>query len=225
MHSLPAASRVQHLRSLLAQHFSTPPNALNEAVLESGLPEFDALKIPCGALTEIISQRGCNRLLYRLLQTWLAKHRAILIDGRNAFDPQALRQKELNRLLWLRCENAAEAIKSADLVVRDGNISLVILLFALNTPTEMRRVPATAWHRLQMLAEKSGVTLLLFNREAQAQCARLRLCVSEDSDPVSLTDLYRVPEELPLSLTVDKRRRKEWKSEDFSQVVRNNYCP
>ena len=77
----------------------------------------------------------------------------------------------------MRCREAWEAIKAADLAVRDGNVPLVILLLTLNPAGELRRIPATAWHRLQMLAEKSAVTLLVFTPQAQIGCARLRLSV------------------------------------------------
>ena len=86
-------------------------------------------------------------------------------------------QGELNRLLWIRSRDAWEAIKAADLAVRDGNVPLVLLLRTLNLPGELRRIPATVWDRLQMLAEKSAGTLLVFTPEAQIGCARLLLSV------------------------------------------------
>jgi hypothetical protein len=109
-------------------------------------------------------------------------------------------------LLWTRCHHAWEAIKTADLTIRDGNIPLVILLLTLNSTSELRKIPATAWHRLQLLAEKSAVTVLVFSSHAQVGCARLRLSVS---GAFPLAKLHRCRAELisKLNLQVERRRK------------------
>jgi hypothetical protein len=108
-------------------------------------------------------------------------------------------------LLWVRCRTAAEAIKAADLAVRDGNVPLVLLLLTLNPASELRRIPATAWHRLQMLAEKSAVTLLIFTPQAQVGCASLRLSVS---GAFPLEALQQCRRDLLPSLRVNLERRR-----------------
>jgi hypothetical protein len=207
---MPSSSdKVIQLRQLLAERFGHGKPTVEE-IFQVGLPAIDEIGIPRAALTEIVSSPsrgpGGGLLLYSLLHTALRKgERALVVDGKAAFAPEALPQAELNRLLWTRCREAWEAIKVADLAVRDGNVPLVILLLTLNPPTELRSIPVTAWHRLQMLAEKSAVTLLIFTAQPQVGCARLRLSVG-GAFPLDKLHVCR-DELLPaLEVRVDRRR-------------------
>jgi hypothetical protein len=169
--------KIRQLREWLAEKRAGVPVATADCFL-SGLPALDEIGLPKGALTEIVTPlgegAGGTLLLYALLHAALGRGtRTALIDGRNSFQPRGLPAAELPRLLWSRCAHAAEALKIADLLLRDGNLPLVVLHLALNPARE--RVPATAWHRLQMLAEKSAVTMLVFTRAAQIGPARLRI--------------------------------------------------
>ena len=47
-----------------------------------------------------------------------------LIDGHDQFDPQSAGSSALSGLLWIRCHTATEAMRSADLLLRDGNLPL-----------------------------------------------------------------------------------------------------
>ncbi|HEY0256665.1 MAG TPA: hypothetical protein VGC39_04405 [Candidatus Methylacidiphilales bacterium] len=203
------SSKILQLRQLLTDRFGHAALPDEETYL-TGFPALDEAGLPQAALTELVappaSGPGGSLLLYGLLHAALQKgERVILIDGRDAFVPQGLPQLELNRLLWMRCHDAWETIKAADLAVRDGNIPLVILLLTLNPPAKLRRIPATAWHRLQMLAEKSAVTLLVFTPQAQIGGARLRLSVG---GAFPLEKLHRCRRELlpALALHVERRR-------------------
>lgn len=163
---MPASEKIVHLRQLLAERLGPPTSGDAESFI-TGLAALDDIGIPTASLTEIVSAPatgpGGNLLLYALLHAVLQKgQRVILIDGKNAFAPNGLPPTELSRLLWTRCREAWEAIKAADLAVRDGNVPLVVMLLTLNAAPELRRLPANAWHRLQMLCEKSAVTLLAF---------------------------------------------------------------
>jgi hypothetical protein len=206
------------LRQLLADRFGESELS-GEEVYQAGLPALDDASVPRAALTEIVSSTasgpGGSLLLYGLLHAVILKgEQVILVDGKRAFNPKGLPQIELNRLLWMRCRNAWEAMKAADLAVRDGNIRLVILLLTLNPPGELRRIPTTAWHRLQMLAEKSAVTLLVFTPQAQIGCARLRLPVS---GAFPLGKLHECRRELMRALEIQVVRRRAGsgrKSED-----------
>jgi hypothetical protein len=207
---MPAASeKILLLRQLLVDRFGEGRWA-QEAVFATGLSALDEIAVPRGAVTEIVSPAvagpGVTLFLYGLLHAVILKgERVILVDGKRAFDPKGLPQSELNRLLWMRCRDAWEAMKAADLVVRDGNIPLVILLLTLNPPGELRRIPATAWHRLQMLAEKSAVTLLVLTPQAQIGCARLRLLVG---GAFPLEKLHLCRRELLADLEIQVARRR-----------------
>jgi hypothetical protein len=211
MPSLPVSPKILHLRQLLAERLSRSDAYKEEGTCVTGLPALDEIGIPSGALTEIVSSTtagpGGGLLLYGLLHAAIQQgQRVLLIDGKKAFAPRDLPQSELNGLLWTRCREAGEAIKAADLAVRDGNMPLVILLLTVNPANELRRIPATAWHRLQMLAEKSAVTLLAFTPHAQIGCARLRLSVGGNF-PLDRLHLDRNKLLPALHVRVERRRR------------------
>ena len=141
----------------------------------------------------------------------------MLIDGKDAFAPEGLPPAHRKRLLWMRCHNAWETIKAADLAIRDGNVPLVVVLLTLNPVSELRRIPATAWHRLQMLAEKSAVTVFVFSPYAQVGCAKLRVSVH---GAFPLAKLHRCREQLlpALQIQVERRRvsrERRWEDEEI----------
>jgi hypothetical protein len=208
------SDKVLQLRQLLADRFGREVLPAEEAY-RTGLPALDAAGIPRAALTEVVcSGPGGALLLYGLLAAALGLERVVLIDGKDSFAPKGLPAADLERLLWTRCHHAWEAIKAADLTIRDGNIPLVVLLLTLNAATELRKIPATAWHRLQMLAEKSAVTVLVFSPHAQVGCARLRVSVN---GAFPLTKLHCCRSELmpALHLQVERRRMsREGRCED-----------
>ncbi len=204
-----ASDKVLELKKLLAERFGHAERRAEE-LYPSGLSALDEVGLPRGTLTEIVSfpasGPGGSLLLFGLLRATAQRgERVIIVDGRDAFDPKGLRQGELQRLLWTRCRTAKEALQAVDLAARDGNFPLIIFLLTLNPASELKRIPSTAWHRLQMLVEKSAATLLIFTPFAQVGCARLRLSVGGD---FPLTQLHRRRADLvpTLNLNVERRR-------------------
>jgi hypothetical protein len=179
-----ARGNVVDLRNLLAERF--PQIQLPAtARLSTGLPFFDQATgggLPKGALTELISANesaGSASLIYALLQT---AHREqyflALVDGRDSFDPSAsgsLGNELLRNLLWVRCRKAAEAIKAADLLLRDGNFPLVIVDLLLNDRDELRKIPQTSWYRLQRLVEAAPTAGLVLTRQSMIGSAQLKI--------------------------------------------------
>ena len=98
-----------------------------------------------------------------------------LIDGRDSFDPQPLGNSCLRHLLWVRCSKALEAIKAADLLLRDGNFPLVIADLVLNPAEELRKIPQTSWYRLQRLVEQTSTAFLVLSRHSMVSSAQLKL--------------------------------------------------
>jgi len=176
-----AASKVVDLRNLLAERFphpSIPP----QAWLATGLPLFDEAigsGLPKGAITELTSPNvsgGSALVLYALLQVaFQDRFFLALIDGRDSFDPQPLGNARLRHLLWVRCTNALEAVKAADLLLRDGNFPLVILDLVLNGADELRKIPQTSWYRLQRLVEPVPTAFLVLTRRSIISSAQLKL--------------------------------------------------
>jgi hypothetical protein len=177
---MPASSKIIDLRKLLAERFPHAPSA--PATRLTTLPILDdSIKggLPRAAITELISPEtsaGSASLIHALLD---AAHRdnyfLALIDGRDSFDPWGLNTASLRHLLWVRCNKASEAIKAADLLLRDGNFPLVIVDLILNPVEELRKIPQTNWYRLQRLVESAPTACLVLNRYEMVGSAQLKV--------------------------------------------------
>lgn len=180
---MPSADVIQ-LRQLLSEKFPGLRMRLDEeAPVEknwsTGVAALDGALgggLPKAALTEIVAARsaGSATLLRQLLGRAAADNRiAVLVDGADSFDVTAMDEPALSRLLWVRCHSAPEAMKAADLVLRDGNLPLVLLDLELNP--EARRIPSTTWYRFQRLVEETGVGCVVFTSQPMITCARARV--------------------------------------------------
>ena len=177
-----AASRqIIDLRNLLAERFQTttnPPLAAGE--LTTGLEVLDRNGgLAKGAITELMSappSAGSALLIHCLLEVARRKQFFLaLVDGSDSFDVSSAGQTALAHLLWVRCEGATQAMKAADLLLRDGNFALVVLDLVLNTAEELRRIPATSWYRLQRLVEGSTTAFLVMSWHNLVPSARTKL--------------------------------------------------
>jgi hypothetical protein len=188
------SSSIIDLRKLLAERF--PQQAPSPHLrLATGLPLIDkAIEggLPKSAITELSSPNvsaGTALLICALLER---AHRdgyfLGLIDGRDSFDPQSLGSARLCNLLWVRCTKAFDAVKAADLLLRDGNFPLVILDLVLNVPEELRKIPQTTWYRLQRLVEAAPTAFLVLTRASILSSAQLKLSLE---NAWTLADLER----------------------------------
>lgn len=168
-----AAPQIIDLRRLLAERFPEAHAPRREAVREgvaTGVPALDALLgggLPRGEITELVGDgpgSGSAQVLHALLDRVAADGRFLaLVDGADSFDVDAPTRAALSRLLWVRCRAADEALKAADLLLRDGNVPLVVLDLKLNPLGQLRKVASSLWHRLGRIAEHQGTTLLVIS--------------------------------------------------------------
>jgi hypothetical protein len=169
------------LRNLLAIRFPQAPR-LRGTRLVTGFASLDQPiggGLPKGAITELISPRGSAGSA-SLVQGFIHgayrdKYFVALIDGRDSFDPSGLVNSVLAHLLWARCNKTFEAVKAADLLLRDGNFPLVIVDLILNSPEELRKIPQTTWYRLQRLVESVPTACLILTRYEMVSSAQLKL--------------------------------------------------
>src|SRR5437879_2664571 len=133
-------NKIIQLRQLLAERFPQAPDR-PAARMETGFAQLDDLLgggLPQGAITELISGQpsaGSALFIAAMLNAAAGRnHFVALIDGCDAFDPQNVESAALAHLLWLRCRDAAQALKAADLLLRDGNLPLIILDLRSNPP-------------------------------------------------------------------------------------------
>jgi hypothetical protein len=174
-----ANRKVFDLRNLLAERFG-PNQTPSSGELVTGIDVLDENGgLGKGAITELTSAQpsaGSALLIHCLLQVALRDRFFLaLVDGRDSFDVQSAGSAALAHLFWIRCQAAAEAVKAADLLLRDGNFPLVILDLILNAAEELRRIPATSWYRLQRLVEASSTAFLVMSRHNLVPSARTKL--------------------------------------------------
>jgi hypothetical protein len=175
-----ANRKILDLRNLLAERFHTTNSSPVSAQLITGLDVFDENGgLIKGAITELTSAQtsaGSALLIHRLLHVALRDRFFLaLVDGCDSFDVQSADPAALAHLFWVRCETSAQAMKAADLLLRDGNFPLVILDLILNAAEELRRIPATSWYRLQRLVEGSPTAFLVMSRYNLVPSARAKL--------------------------------------------------
>src|SRR5260221_4971952 len=150
---MPPADKIIQLRKILAERFpqGTLPTSTFLSTGVTGLDHWLGGGLRRGAVAKVVVRNpsgGSALLLHDIIQTM--QHRFVaLIDGKNSFEPHT----ETPFLLWLRCKNAAQATRAADLLIRDGNFALTILDLKQNSPRELRKIPATTWNRLQRRVE------------------------------------------------------------------------
>ena len=178
---MPLNRTIIHLHELIERHRSAPPQRA-AARLETGIATLDETLeggLPKGALVEIVSALpgcGASSLLVSLLRKNAAASRwSALIDGHDNFDPATAGEAVLSSLLWVRCRTADEALRSADLLLRDGNLPLVVLDLRGNPEAELRRIPTPQWYRLQRAIEPTGTAGLVLTPRAMIPCAQARL--------------------------------------------------
>ena len=98
-------------------------------VVSTGIPSLDAVVggLPRGAMTEICGPPCSGRtsvLLSALAARTAEGETCTLIDARDSFDPAAASAAgvALEQVLWVRCQNADQALRATDLLIQGGRI-------------------------------------------------------------------------------------------------------
>jgi len=181
-------TNVVQLRQLLAERFphlrfcSEQSLAKSTAVWPTGLAQIDNILnggLPRSAITELTCPKpssGSALLSFALLrQAQESRQWAALVDGMDSFDPARMREEPFSRFLWVRCRNAMQALQAADLLLRDGNLALVILDLRMNPAAELRKISSATWHRFQRLIESNSTALFVVTPRAVVANARARV--------------------------------------------------
>lgn len=171
------SEKIIELRQILAERFPALPRQ-TRTTLSTGIAGFDAALsggLWKGAITELtapLGSSGSASALSNIVLTAASENRwTALIDGSDSFAPAT----DLPRLLWVRCRRADEAMRAADLLLRDGNLPLVLLDLRLNSVSELRQIPSTSWYRFQRIVEQSGCAFLVVTRQSLVSSATAKL--------------------------------------------------
>jgi len=225
---MPAENVIQ-LRALLAEKFPGLRLRLDESrpvdskFYPTTLSQIDLpLRggLPKGALTEIVAgpeARGSATLIKALMQQCANTSQiSALIDGADSLETGQMDESVLSRLLWIRCHTAEEAIKAADLVLRDGNLSFVLLDLKLNPEKQLRRIPPRTWYRFQRLVEQTSAVLIIMTPRIMVSGAQARIIVQPG---FSLAALDQSPSELRAQLRVEVSNLRQPVQSEFAEVT------
>jgi recombination protein RecA len=168
----------------LPSPFTFRENCVPE-VVSCGLEEIDALTggLPRGGLTEIVglASSGRTALALATLAAMTAREEVCAwVDAQDAFDPCSaqLAGADLERLLWARCHNIEQTLRTADLLIQGGGFGMVVLDLSDVAPRIVRRVPLSFWFRFRRAVEHTPTVLVLLEQESCAKtCASLVLGV------------------------------------------------
>lgn len=170
------------LRGRVPQPFTYRDRNVLE-VVSTGIPEMDACfgGLPRGAMTEICGPACSGRtsfLLAALAARTADGEVCALVDARDSFDPVSAGAANiaLKQVLWVRCKNIDEALRSTDLLIQGGGFGLVAVDLS-DVPSRLaRQVPLNAWFRFRRAVEDTPTILLLLGQDSNAKtCASLVL--------------------------------------------------
>ena len=172
-------SRVAALRDLLHQKF--PETEVRAAgALPTGLEDLDqAGGLAQGVVTEVVGPVSAGALFIEVMLGVLSRQRCFgaLVEAGNFFNPQDAGPAALQRLLWVRSPGLMTAVKAVDLLLRDGNLRVLLLDLQMVPDRKLRRIPASTWHRFQRLVEVSGMALVILKSQPAIEAARVRIAI------------------------------------------------
>jgi hypothetical protein len=211
------SGKIIELRKILAERFpqeTLPP----QTFIQTGLSSFDQKLgggLLRGALTQVLVPHlssGSALLLQEIVKAMhLASQFVALVDGTDCFEPST----NTDLLLWIRCQNAQQALQAADLLLRDGNVTLTILDLKQNDDKELYKIPATTWYRLRRVAEAGRTTLLLMTRYPLVAGAFPTL---QNNHQLEFDDLSRLCSQILLSITSELISRKSLSEYQYAQA-------
>jgi hypothetical protein len=169
------------LESAIGERIPSPFTDLDRRVFESvptGIAPLDALTggLPRGAITEISGPPSSGRtsaVVSILSEAVAGGEVSALVDGGDAFDPKSAANAgvELQHLLWVRCHNLDQVLKSTDLLLQGGGFGRVVMdLTDLPLP-HVESIPLASWFRFQRAIEKTPTVLIVMSSRSIVKSA------------------------------------------------------
>lgn len=153
--------------------------------LGTGIDHFDRALgggLSTGVLCEFVASTpssGGQTVLLHLLEGARKERRfAALVDGANAFDPQTAPPALIEHLMWVRCGSVEQALRAADILLRDENLGMVIVDLRDCAGWALKRTRSTAWYRLQRLVGRWEGTLVVFTPRPMIPSAQIRVALA-----------------------------------------------
>jgi len=136
-----------------------------------------------GALTEVCGSSGGGQLVLAAVLEMAVREGFFLglIDAADALEPADWPEEHLRRLLWVRCGGSLPALKATDILVRDGNLPVLLLDLQIVPLAELRRIPASTWHRFHRVLEHSDGVLLVLTPQPLVEAVPCRMAVEAET--------------------------------------------
>jgi hypothetical protein len=171
--------QMEALRALVAEKFPQSSRR-QEGRLRIGCKALDQKGgFLRGAVTEVCgSSAGGSLLLAAVLEAAVRDGLFIgLIDAANSFEPSDWTEEHLRRILWVMCDAVAPALRAADILLRDGNLPVIILDLQMLPMPQLRRIPASTWHRFQRVIEPTDTVLAVLTPQPLVEGAAARMAI------------------------------------------------
>jgi hypothetical protein len=151
--------------------------------LPTGIGQWDARAggLRLGEVTEVCGTLGGTGLLMEhLLEAsreagWLGAW----VDAGDSLEMEDWDPEALRRIVWMRCKDPLMALKGADLLLRDGNLSWVTLDLQAVAGSALRRIAAHHWHRFHRLVEHRANALVVLTPAPMVEGAKVRVLSRE----------------------------------------------
>jgi hypothetical protein len=171
--------QMAELRALVAEKFPQR-QAVHGGRLPTGWEALDrdgGLKK--GALTEVCGSCAGGGLVIDAMLEYAARQGVFLalVDAANAFEPEAWGPAQLGRMLWVMAGGVEPALKAADILLRDGNLPIVMLDLQTAPVRELRKVPASTWHRFQRVIETESVVFVVLTPQPMVEGTSSRIAL------------------------------------------------
>lgn len=184
------------LRSLLCARFpdsrtlvpktdsdAAEPSHPKSKTLPTGIGNWDASAggLRLGEVTEVCGTLGGTALLMDRLMAasktagWLGAW----VDAGDSLEVEDWDPAALKRMVWMRCKDPLMAMKGADLLLRDGNLSWVTLDLQAVAESALRRISGQHWHRFHRLVEHRGNALVVLTPAPMVEGAKVRVLSRE----------------------------------------------
>jgi len=174
--------RVAALRELLHRKYPTP-ELRETGILPTSFEAFDGSQggLKQGAVTEVVGPTSSGSLFIEIMLRVLGREQAFgaLFQAGASFHPQDVSSAALRRLLWVRCSQPLAAVKAVDLLLRDGNLRVLLLDLQFAPQRELQRIPASTWHRFQRLIEASGMVFVILSSRPMIEGAKTRIVIRQ----------------------------------------------
>jgi hypothetical protein len=168
------------LRDLLNEKFPAV-EVRPSGILPTGLADLDRIAggLPQGVVTELVGPTSGGALFVETMLNVLVRQRCFgaLVEVGNSYNPEDSNPSALRRLLWVRSPSVVTAVKAVDLLLRDGNLRVLLLDLQTVSARELRSIPASTWHRFQRLVEVSNMALIVLNSQPVVEAAKVRIAI------------------------------------------------